>query len=191
MKSYFLRWLAKKLIPYLEQESIARPSCLGPEGSIENFSQQQNNIRIGNHSYIRGRLLTYGHGGAIQIGDWSYVGIRSEIWSMNSIIIGNRVLISHDVNIHDGTAHSLDANERHEHFKHILEKGHPSTPPSGVFSKPIIIEDDVWISYGVSILKGVRIGKGSIISAGAMVTKDVPPGTLYKCKISPELTPII
>ena len=42
-----------------------------------------------------------------------------------------------------------------------------------------IIEDDVWISRNVIILKGIRIGKGAIIGAGAVVTKDVPPYTIY------------
>jgi acetyltransferase-like isoleucine patch superfamily enzyme len=42
-------------------------------------------------------------------------------------------------------------------------------------SSPIHIEDDVWIATRVTILKGVRIGKGSVIAAGAIVTKDVPP----------------
>jgi len=41
-------------------------------------------------------------------------------------------------------------------------------------SKPIYIEDDVWIATRVTILKGVRIGKGSVIAAGAIVTKDIP-----------------
>jgi serine acetyltransferase len=40
---------------------------------------------------------------------------------------------------------------------------------------PVVIEDDVWIGTGVIILKGVRIGRGSIIAAGALVKKDVPP----------------
>lgn len=40
---------------------------------------------------------------------------------------------------------------------------------------PIIIDDDVWIGYGVTILSGVHIGQGAIIAAGAVVTKDVPP----------------
>jgi len=42
-------------------------------------------------------------------------------------------------------------------------------------SSPIYIEDDVWIATRVTILKGVRIGKGSVIAAGAIVTKDIPP----------------
>lgn len=39
----------------------------------------------------------------------------------------------------------------------------------------VIIEDDVWLGTGAIILKGVTIGRGSVIAAGALVTKDVPP----------------
>lgn len=120
------------------------------------------------------------------------MGPRSEIWSMESITIGDRVLIAHDVNIHDGTAHSLDAHERHEHFRHILEKGHPRTWEGmpGVRSAPVVIEDDVWISFGVTILKGVHIGAGSVIAAGSMVVDDVPPGMLYCCEVTPVARPL-
>lgn len=43
----------------------------------------------------------------------------------------------------------------------------------------IIIEDDVWIGYDSLILSGVKIGKGSIIGARSIVTKDVPPYSVY------------
>jgi acetyltransferase-like isoleucine patch superfamily enzyme len=49
--------------------------------------------------------------------------------------------------------------------------------------KDVIIEDDVWVGTGAIILKGVTIGEGSVIAAGAVVTKDVPPYTIY---ISPQ-----
>lgn len=209
MKASLFARLSKNLMPYITQENqcsnqeskksnynynlaVLAPSAqLSPESSIENFAGSSDRISVGEHSYIRGRLLTWGHGGAIKIGEWSYVGLNTEIWSMDDITIGNRVLISHGVNIHDGTAHSLDAVERHAHFKHILEKGHYINSPPGVNSAPIIIEDDVWINFGVSILKGVRIGKGSVIAAGSIVAEDVPPGVIYKCKITPQITVII
>lgn len=167
-------------------------ACLGSEGVIENFRGDPSCIRLGQHSYCRGRLLTYGHGGQISIGDWCYVGVRSEIWSMESIQVGNRVLIAHDVNIHDGTAHSHDPLERHRHFRQIIERGHPRTAAElpGVTSSPIVIEDDVWISFGVSILKGVRIGAGSVIAARSVVTKDVPAGMLYRNQLFPILEPL-
>jgi maltose O-acetyltransferase len=59
-----------------------------------------------------------------------------------------------------------------------------------VTSSPIVIEDDVWISFGVSILKGVRIGAGSVIAARSVVTKDVPAGMLYRNQLFPILEPL-
>lgn len=186
-------WLSSRLNA-LRQDGfnaeIGSDSIIAPDGIIENFTDSRERVKIGVHSYVRGRLLTYGHGGSISIGDWCYVGIRTEIWSMASITIGNRVLIAHDVNIHDGTAHSTNPQERHAHFRHILEKGHPRTAEElpGILSAPIIVEDDVWINFGVTILRGVRIGAGSIIAAGAIVTKDVPPAVQYRCEVKPIIT---
>lgn len=45
--------------------------------------------------------------------------------------------------------------------------------------QPVVIEDDVWIGTNVVILKGVTIGEGSVIAAGAVVTKDVEPYTIF------------
>jgi hypothetical protein len=97
---------------------------------------------------------------------------------------------------HGGTAmegpHSLDPEERAAHFKAILETGHPKrwADLPGVRSAPVIIEDDVWISFGVTILKGVRIGKGAVIGARSIVTKDVPPYMLCYNDVKPRLTPL-
>lgn len=172
--------------------SLGAGASLLPEAEVNNFAGGPDRITIGAHSHVRGRLLTYGHGGRIKIGEWCYVGARSEIWSMDSISIGNRVLIAHDVNIHDGTAHSEDSAERHAHFRDIIERGHPRSPQGvpGVRSAPVVIEDDVWISFGVTILRGVRIGRGSIIAAGSIVTRDVPPGMQYRNSVSPVLAPL-
>jgi acetyltransferase-like isoleucine patch superfamily enzyme len=182
----------KKLSPTPINAILAPTTQIGPEGCVENLGDTTC-ICVGEHTYIRGRLLTYAHGGKITIGDWCYVGTRSEIWSMNSIRIGNRVLIAHDVNIHDGTAHSLNPEEQHAHFRQIMESGHPDCADDlpGVRSSPIIIEDDVWISFGVLILQGVRIGKGSVIAAGSIVTHDVPPGVLYYNKQLPIIKSLV
>ena len=44
--------------------------------------------------------------------------------------------------------------------------------------RPVIIEDDVWIGFNATILKGVRIGRGAIVGANTVITKDVPPYTI-------------
>ena len=59
----------------------------------------------------------------------------------------------------------------------MITVGQPQTK-GNIMTKPIIIEDYAWISYGCSILKGVTIGKGAIVGACSVVTKDVPPWTV-------------
>ena len=92
-------------------------------GQIENLSKNREHITIGNQTTIDGRVLVFAHDGKIRIGDWCYVGQRTEIWSMASVDIGNRVFISHNVNIHDNISHPLDSTLRHEDFVHIFSKG--------------------------------------------------------------------
>jgi len=197
----FLSWIYHRLDEvneierqaYLHRIAALAPSTqIGPEGTVENLLGDPACVIVGENSYVRGRLLTYGHGGKISIGNWCYIGVRTEIWSMDSVTIGDRVLIAHDVNIHDGTAHSKDLKERHEHYHHILRKGHPSSwnDLPGISSSPVAIEDDVWINFGVTILKGVRIGKGSVIAAKSIVTEDVPENVLYRNRINPIITPL-
>ena len=81
------------------------------------------------------------------------------------VTIGNNVLIADRVVIRSYDGHPADPSKRHL----------PAPPES---SKPIIIEDNAWIGQGSFILKGVTIGSGSIVGAGAVITKDVPPNSL-------------
>ncbi len=144
---------------------------------IENNQSNPNSIKFGAHSKILGQFLVMGHGGTICIGESCFVGEHSRIWSANSIIIGDRVLISHNVNIHDHNSHSLSAESRHIHFNQIFSAGHPAVL-ADVPSAPVVIEDDVWIGFNATILKGVTVGKGAIIGACSLVTKDVAAYTV-------------
>ena len=101
---------------------------------------------------------------SITIGDHTYVGPGTTISAAQGIVIGKHVLISGNVYIADNDGHSLDAQARRD--------GTPMAP-DGV--KPVAIEDDCWIGTRVIILKGVHIGAGAIVGAGAVVTTDVPP----------------
>jgi acetyltransferase-like isoleucine patch superfamily enzyme len=153
-------------------------TVFGRTGRIINISGVQEAIRIGNNCVINGELLTFAHSGAVQIGDWCYIGEGSRVWSSKQIIIGNRVLIAHNVNIHDTNSHPINMERRHLHFKAIKNTGHPRNIED-IKAKDIVIEDDVWIGFNSIILKGVTIGKGSIIGAGSVVTKDIPAGSIY------------
>lgn len=63
----------------------------------------------------------------------------------------------------------------------IITSGHPIEPSrrrAFVVAKPIVIERNVWIAAGATILGGVTVGENSVVAAGSVVTKDVPPNTL-------------
>jgi acetyltransferase-like isoleucine patch superfamily enzyme len=165
-------------------ERLKRRRCVVGEGSvllhssrIENLRRERQSIVIGSNARIAGELLVFAHGGRIQVGDDCFIGEDTRIWSANSVLIGNRVLISHAVNIHDTNSHSTSASSRHSHMVAIRTTGHPTHLPD-VTDLPVVIEDDVWIGFNAVILKGVRIGRGSIIGAASMVSKDVLPYSL-------------
>jgi acetyltransferase-like isoleucine patch superfamily enzyme len=140
---------------------------------VENISKNPANIVIDENTIVEGKLLVFKYGGKISIGKNVYIGIGSNIWSGEYVQIGNNVLISHNVNIIDTNSHELDYKERAERYESLLKNGHPRDKAS-IITGQIIIEDYAWISFGVTILKNVRIGKGAIIAAGSVVTKDVP-----------------
>lgn len=104
-------------------------------------------------------LKTTSPGGRIILG--YNVGISGATISGRDIKIGNNVLIGSGVLITDSDSHSLLPSKRNI--------------PSFIISKPIVIEDDVFIGARSIILKGVNIGKGSVIGAGSVVSKSIPP----------------
>lgn len=63
----------------------------------------------------------------------------------------------------------------------LITSGHPLEPSqrrASVVAKPIVIERNVWIAAGATIIGGVTVGENSVVAAGSVVTKDVPPNTL-------------
>lgn len=108
-------------------------------------------------------IRTVADGAKIVIGE--NVGVSGcTISAANAITIGSRVLIGSGALIMDNDAHSILSKER--------SKGAKGE------SKPIMIEDDVFIGARAIVLKGVRIGKGAVIGAGSVVTKNVQEFTI-------------
>lgn len=104
----------------------------------------------------------------IVIGDGCSIGDGAHITAIDRIELGRNVLTGKYVLITDN-AHG-DADPA------LLDIA-PNRRPL-VSKGPVVIEDNVWIGEKASILSGVRIGRGAIIGAGAVVTKDVPAGCM-------------
>jgi acetyltransferase-like isoleucine patch superfamily enzyme len=101
------------------------------------------------------------------IGDNVSIGGGVTFLIAKSISIGNRVLIGNNCSFYDNDAHPINVQRRKQR-----------EPIEEESIKSIIIEDDAWIGFNSIILKGVTIGKGSIVSAGSVVRKSVPPFTI-------------
>jgi len=170
MLSKFRKLLIKQKI------LIEKGAVLYSSSKILNNLQQRDAIHIGAFTHIKGEILTFGHGGSIKIGQYCFIGEDTKVWSAKSIVIGDRVLISHNVNIFDNTTHPISAKLRHEQFKQIINSGHPKV--IDLQEESIVICDDVLIGCMSIILAGVTIGEGSIVGAGSVVTKNVPPWTI-------------
>ncbi len=95
----------------------------------------------------------------VKIGDYSWIGDDCVLYSLGDITIGDHVAIAHKVYINTGG--------------HLYQK-----KAFDIFSKPIHIEDECWITNDVYIAPGVTIGKGTIISARSSVLKDLPAGKI-------------
>ncbi|MDR6304575.1 acetyltransferase-like isoleucine patch superfamily enzyme [Nitrobacter vulgaris] len=166
-------------VDYLIQRLLRRATCrlrhdvvLGSSARIRNIRGDSDKITVGQHSRIMGELLTFAHGGEIRIGEWCFIGEGSRIWSAASIVIGDRVLISHSANVFDNLTHPIGAEARHQQIRQIFSDGHPRE--ISLDEKPVRICDDAWIGAGAMVLRGVTVGRGGIVAAGAVVTKDVP-----------------
>lgn len=113
-----------------------------------------------NCQFYSGVRLEIGPKATLSIGNGTYLNRNTLIICEEHIEIGEKCKIAWDVIIMDSDLHPI--NE--------------STP---IVNKPVRIEDDVWIGCRSIILKGVTIGYGAVIAAGSVVTKNVPPRTVY------------
>ncbi len=109
------------------------------------------------YAYIEARNST----AKVSIGDGTWINNGfSAIAEHTSICIGQRVMIGTNVEIYDSDFHGIRVCDR------VVSKVE--------WAKPVVIEDDVFLGSNVRVLKGVTIGRGSVIANGSVVIKDIP-----------------
>jgi acetyltransferase-like isoleucine patch superfamily enzyme len=111
-------------------------------------------IVVGNCQFYSGVRMEVGEGAVLKIGKGTYLNRNTLVVAKKSVEIGGNCKISWDVVIMDSDQHTLEDQD--------------------TSSAPVVIGDDVWIGCRAIILKGVRVGRGAVIGAGSVVTRDVP-----------------
>ncbi len=115
---------------------------------------------ITNHcQFYSGVRLEIGKKGVLQIGNGTYLNRNTLVVCEKEILIGKNCKIAWDVIIMDTDLHPINSNP--------------------IINKSVYIDDNVWIGCRAIILKGVTIGRGAVIAAGSVVTKDIPAYTIW------------
>ena len=107
-----------------------------------------------------GAMIFVGRGKTLKIGRSTFTS-NIKILAHDDITIGDNCIFGWECQIFSGDGHPIYQEES------IINK-----------DVPVVIEDNVWVGSRALILKGVRVGKGSIVAAGAVVTKNVPPNCI-------------
>jgi len=153
---------------------VGAGTVISGEHAFKRFrSKQPDGLVIGANCTMDGVHFAVESEGRISIGDFCYF-TNAVLLCELELRIGNYVVIGWNASIADSDFHPIAPAERIADAIACSPLGNGRTRPT-VARRPVIIEDNVWIGPNATILKGVRIGAGAFIEAGALVTRDVPP----------------
>jgi len=141
---------------------------------IVNKTGDKNKIKFGSHCNVTVNIFLNTKG-SITVGDYVYmnsVHMRID----HNLKIGSHCLFGPNVKLWDTKNHPLSSAERHRQCEYIAHHGFIDSYEAG--GGDITIGDDVWIGMDVIIIGEVKIGKGSVIAAGSIVTKSIPENVL-------------
>jgi acetyltransferase-like isoleucine patch superfamily enzyme len=148
--------------------SIGAGARVGPYAELWAFGSSPEGARdaiaIAPTADIRSFALLHAYGGSIRVGRGSCVNHFCFVNGAGGVEIGDDVMI--------GT-HSVVLSS--EHGLDDLDTAMARQPS---VTRPVVIEPDVYVGAHVTVLAGVRIGRGAVVAAGAVVNRDVPPGAI-------------
>jgi len=180
---YYLR---KRRTRLLKGKVDIHPSAILLDSAYFDYRTEEESKRIfiDEESMIGCNFIFESDSGVIKIGKRTFINAGTNIISINEIEIGDDVTIGWNIYIYDHDSHSLDYRFRKDDIERQREDFYAnrnfifSKDWSNVKSAPVKICNKVWIGFNAIILKGVTIGEGAIVAAGAVVTKDVPAWTV-------------
>ena len=152
------RWYIRMLAPLYQHRG--RHSKI--YSSVRMDTPPYRKFSLGERSVVESFSCINNAVGDVIIGDYTRIGIHNTI--IGPVTIGNHVNLAQGITV-TALNHNFDDPQ-----KRIDEQG--------VSTKPVVIEDDIWIGANAVILPGVTIGHHTVVAAGAVVTKDVPPHSL-------------
>ena len=141
-------------------------------------SVQARAVEFGDHvSCYSGCSFALGPQGTCTVGDFTLLN-GALIMAQERVEIGSHCLVSWNVGIADSDFHPLDPAQRRIDAEALAPyfAARPERPH--IRTQPVIIRDNVWIGMHAVILKGVEIGENSVVAAGAVITKTVPPNVV-------------
>lgn len=152
------RWFIRLLAPLYQhrgKHSVIHHSARMDTPPYRKFS-------LGDYSVIESYACINNAVGDVMIGDHTRIGLHNTI--IGPVIIGSHVNLAQGITV---TA-----------LNHNFEDSEKRIDEQGVSTSAVVIEDDIWIGANAVVLPGVTIGHHSVVAAGAIVTKDVPPHSL-------------
>lgn len=182
LKDIFKKKKKIKKIP--NSVSVGENSVLLPNTSFRFNVNSKNPIKIGNNCMLNCDFIFESEKGEIEIGDRTFINCGTSLISRSKIKIGNDVTIAWGCTLYDHNSHSLDWQERQKDLEQQLNDYNngldfiKNKNWETVKSKPITIEDKVWIGFDCTILNGVTIGEGAIVGAKSVVRENVEPYTI-------------
>lgn len=149
------RWFIRMLAPLYQHRG--RHSVI--HHSVRMDTPPYRKFHLGDYSVIESNACINNAVGDVVIGNHTRVGLHNTI--IGPVTIGSHVNLAQGITV---TA-----------LNHNFEDKNKRIDEQGVITNGVTIEDDIWIGANAVILPGVRIGTHSVVAAGAVVTKDVPP----------------
>jgi len=135
-------------------------------------------VEFGEHcSCYAGCSFSIGREGSCSIGDFTLLN-GALVMAEERIEIGSHCLVSWNVGIADSDFHPLEPAQRLVDAEALAPFYEKRPPRPEIATRPVKISDNVWIGMNAVILKGVTIGENSVVAAGAVVSKSIPPNVV-------------